>query len=247
MKAADIMTSPVATVTPETPIAEAIATMLDQRISGLPVLDADGNLAGIITEGDLLRRVELGTERQRPGWLEFLRGPGLAAGEFVRTHGRLVHDVMTREVVTTAPEATLEEVVGLMESMNVKRVPVVEGERMLGLVSRADLLRELARFLAADALEGVGITDEEIARRLHENLAGQGWSPHEGVRIGVADGVVTLEGVIYDQREREALSVAAREIPGVRGVTDTLVWVEPSTGVMVEGPPDDVPDAAGKK
>ena len=123
MKAADVMTRDVRTVGPATPVAEAIRLMLDNKISGLPVLDDAGKLVGIITEGDLLRRSEMGTERHRPRWLEILMGPGRMAGEYVRAHGRKVEGIMTTDLVSVAADTPLDEVVGLMERRRIKRVP----------------------------------------------------------------------------------------------------------------------------
>src|SRR3974390_1681303 len=127
MKAADIMTPHVITISADASIAEAIRLMLQNRISGLPVVDAGGNLMGIVTEGDFLRRVEDNTEKRRAHWLEFILGPGRLAGEYVRTHGRKVSEIMTRDPVTAVEGAPIEEIVRLMETKRVKRVPVVRG------------------------------------------------------------------------------------------------------------------------
>src|SRR6516225_6319832 len=125
MNASDVMTRTVLSVRPDATIAEAIRLMLDHRISGLPVIDDAGRLIGILTEGDLLRRSETGTERHRPRWLEILMGPGRMAGEYVRTHGRKVGEIMTREIVSVTPESGLHEIVALMERHRIKRVPVL--------------------------------------------------------------------------------------------------------------------------
>ena len=143
MRAADVMARAVVTVHPGARIVDAIRLMLDQRISGLPVIDSAGELVGILTEGDLLRRAETGTERRRPAWIEFLRGPGQQADDYVHAHGRRVEDIMTRQVATVSEGTPLEEVVGLMERKRVRQVPVLSAERLAGIVSRADLLRAL--------------------------------------------------------------------------------------------------------
>src|SRR3984893_12574209 len=127
MNASDVMTRNILSVRHDTSVAEGIRLMLDNRISGLPVIDEAGRLVGILTEGDLLRRGETGTERHRPRWLEILMGPGRLAGEYVRTHGRKVEEIMTRDLVTVTPETALEEVVGLMERRRIKRAPVLDG------------------------------------------------------------------------------------------------------------------------
>ena len=235
MNAADVMTRTILSAGPETPIAEAIGLMLDNRVSGLPVIDEVGQLVGILTEGDLLRRGETGTERHRPRWLEILLGPGRLAGEYVRTHGRKVEDIMTREPVSVAPETPLDEIVELMERHRIKRVPVLEGEKLVGIVSRADFLRALAQRLKEQSAAAPG--DAEIRERILAELAKVFWVPRDRVGITVENGVVDLNGVILDEKEREALRVAAENVPGVRAVEDHLVWVEPVSGTVVDAPP----------
>jgi CBS domain-containing protein len=234
MNASHVMTREILSVRPETTVAEAIRTMLDNRISGLPVIDEAGRLAGVLTEGDLMRRGETGTERQRPRWLEILMGPGRLAGEYVRTHGRKIGEVMTRDVVSVTPDTPLREVVELMERHRIKRVPVLDGDVLVGILSRADLLRALA-----DALEeepAPTTSDEEIRERILGELAKAAWMPRDGLAITVENGVVDLNGVILDEKERAALRVAAENVPGVRAVEDHLVWVEPVSGTVIEAP-----------
>jgi CBS domain-containing protein len=234
MNASHVMTREILSVGPDTTVAEAIRTMLDNRISGLPVIDEAGRLAGVLTEGDLMRRGETGTERQRPRWLEILMGPGRLAGEYVRTHGRKIGEVMTRDVVSVTPDTPLREVVELMERHRIKRVPVLDGDVLVGILSRADLLRALA-----DALEekpAPTTSDEEIRERILGELAKAAWMPRDGLAITVENGVVDLNGVILDEKERSALRVAAENIPGVRAVEDHLVWVEPVSGTVIEAP-----------
>ena len=234
MNAADVMTRRILSVMPNASIVEAIRLMLDNHVSGLPVIDQAGQLVGILTEGDLLRRGETGTERHRPRWLEILMGPGRLASEYVRTHGRKVDDIMTREPVSVAPEAPLDEIVELMERHRIKRVPVIEGDKLVGIVSRADLLRALARRIDEQSAAAMG--DEEIRERILAELAKVSWVPRDGIEIGVENGVVNLNGVILDESEREALRIAAENVPGVSAVEDHLVWVEPVSGTIVDAP-----------
>ena len=234
MKASDVMTRNVLTVGPESSVAQAIRLMLNNNISGLPVLAADRKVVGILTEGDLLRRGETGTERHRPRWLEILMGPGRAAGEYVRTHGRKVADIMSTDVVSVAGDTPLDEVVGLMERRRIKRVPVVEGEALVGIVSRADLLRSLLGVLDAQPAEAR--RDEEILELIQAELAKRSWVPRDGLSISVKDGVVDLNGVILEEEEREALRVVAENAPGVKAVEDHLVWIEPVSGTVIEPP-----------
>src|ERR1700680_4528492 len=128
MNASDVMTCNIVSVRRSAPIAEAIRLMLDNHVSGLPVLDNAGKVVGVVTEGDFLHRSETGTERHRPRWLEILMGPGRIAGEYVRTHGRKIGEVMTRDPVSVTPETPLKEIVALMERRRIKRVPVLDGE-----------------------------------------------------------------------------------------------------------------------
>jgi CBS domain-containing protein len=231
MKASDVMTRNLLTVGRETSVADAIRVMLDNNVSGLPVLD-NGKVVGILTEGDLLRRGETGTERHRPRWLEILMGPGRMAGEYVRTHGRKVEGIMTADVISVAGDAPLDEVVGLMERRRIKRVPVIEDDVLVGIVSRLDLLRALLRTLEAQLSEGRG--DDKIREQILAELAKAAWVPKDGLSISVKDGVVDLHGVILEEKEREALRVVAENVPGVRAVEDHLVWIEPVSGTVIE-------------
>ena len=240
MKASDVMTRDVLTVGRHASIGEAIRLMLDNHVSGLPVVDDGGRLAGILTEGDLLRRSETGTERHRPRWLEILMGPGRMADEYVRTHGRKVDEIMTRELVSVTEETPLDEIVQVMERRRIKRVPVLRGEALIGLVSRADLLRALAH--ALDEKEAASTGDEDIRERVLAEIAKGAWAPRSGLTIVVKDGVVVLDGVILDEKEREALRVAAENVPGVKAVEDHLVWVEPVSGTIIGSPEEGRPE-----
>jgi CBS-domain-containing membrane protein len=206
--------------------------MFDHRISGLPVVDGKAGLVGILTEGDLLRRSELGTAGQRPRWLDLLM-TGRLASEYVRTNTRRVSEIMSRDVVSVPEDTPLPEVVRLMERHRIKRVPVLRDAALIGIVSRADLLRALQRLLVAESKTAA--SDETIRRHVIDELAQAPWAPH-GLTVDVANGVVTLDGVILDEQKRKALRVAAENVPGVKAVVDHIVWVEPVTGWVVEGP-----------
>jgi CBS domain-containing protein len=238
MNASDSMTRNVVTVRRGVSIAEAIRLMLGNRVSGLPVLDDEDKVVGILTEGDLLRRSETETERHRPRWLEFLMGPGRIAGEYVGTHGRKVEEIMTSDLVSVTEDTPLDEIVQLMERRRIKQVPVLAGELLLGIVSRTDLLRALARALDEQSTAVYG--DEEILGRIHAELAKAAWVPRDGLAITVTNGVVDLSGVILEEKEREALRVVAENSPGVKAVEDHLVWIEPVSGTVVD-PPQDTP------
>jgi hypothetical protein len=196
----------------------------------------NGKVIGILTEGDLLRRSETGTEKHRPRWLEIAMGPGRMAGEYVRTHGRRVEEIMTTDLVSVAGDTPLDEVVGLMERRRIKRVPVIEGEVLVGVVSRLDLLRALLCAIEAQHTEHRG--DDDIREQIVAELAKAAWVPRDGLSISVKDGVVDLNGVILDEKEREALRVVAENVPGVRSVEDHLVWIEPVSGTVIDPPQD---------
>ena len=232
MLAHEVMNPNVATVFADAPILKAISVMEAQHCSGLPVLDANKRLVGILTEGDLLRRMEMGTAgRVRTGWLDWLLGPAHAAADYVLTHSRRVEDVMTRNVVTVTKDAPLQDVVALMQRKHVKRLPVVRDDEVVGIISRADLVRALGRALKAAALGGT--TDTSIQERLEADLHAQDWFRPEEVRVAVHGGVVILEGVVSDERARTALRVAAQNVAGVAAVEDKLVWVDPAASGLV--------------
>jgi CBS-domain-containing membrane protein len=234
MNAGDIMTPDVLSVRPDASVVTTAQLMLQKRISGVPVIDDRGNLVGIVTEGDFLRRAETGTGRRRPRWIEFFMGPGRLADEYVRLSGRKVSDVMTHEVQTVPPDAPLEQVVRLMERHNVKRLPVVDNGKVVGIVTRANLLHVVASF--AGTIAPLSAEDAAIRERLLAALKDQPWAPVTAVHVTVRDGVVALSGVITDERQRQALRVAAENIPGVKDVEDNIVWVEPVSGIFVEAP-----------
>lgn len=245
MNASDVMTRNIVTVRRGTPVAQAIRLMLENRISGVPVTDDQGKVVGILTEGDLLRRGETGTEKHRPRWLEVLIGPGRSAGEYVRTHGRKVEEVMSRDLISVTRDTPLDHVVDLMERHRIKRLPVFAGELLVGILSRADLLRALLGVL--DEEPSAPHTDDEIREHILAELAKAAWVPRDGIAITVKNGVVDLNGVILDEQERLALRVVAENAPGVRAIEDHLVWIEPVSGTIVDSPQDERPAAASER
>jgi CBS domain-containing protein len=236
MIASDVMTRNVISVAPDATVAQAVELMLERGISGLFVVDATGTLAGIVTEGDLLRRDELGTERRRSWWLRLIASPGRQAADFTRTHGRRVADVMTHDVISVRADAPLEEIVTLMEEHRIKRVPVLEGDRVVGVVSRADLLRALA--VAAREHAAGTADDGSIRGRILNTLNREPWAPKTTLNLTVVNGVVDLWGTIGNDNERRAISVIAENTPGVKKVIDHLVFVEAYTGTVIEAPPE---------
>jgi len=232
MNAADVMTRHVISVAPDATIEDACKLMLDRGISGLLVVDAAGHLAGVVTEGDLLRRSELGTGRHRSWWLRLLLSPGRQAEDFTRTHGRKVSDVMTTEVVSVGSNAPLSDIVELMEKHRIKRVPVTERDKVVGVVSRADLLRALA--VAERRAQPTPRDDRAIRNKLLDALEKEAWAPLATLNVTVADGVVDMWGTISDEQERRAITVIAENTPGVKRVNDHLVYVEPYSGTVID-------------
>ena len=237
MKAKDVMTRRVISVAPDASIGEALRLMLANQISGLPVVDESGRLVGIVTEGDFLRRSETGTERRRPRWLEFLLGPGMIASDYVHSHARRVDQVMTSDVQTVTEEAQLGDIVTLMEKHRIKRLPVVRGDEVVGIVSRANLLRGLAG-IAGEIAPGPK-SDEAIRNHVLAELESQRWAPAGMIDVIVRNGVVELWGTVLDARLRDAARVAAETVPGVKAVKSHVVWVEPMSGMSFSDPEDE--------
>jgi len=231
MNASDVMTRSVVTLRVNASLGEAIRLMLDRGISGLPVVDAQGYLVGMLTEGDLLRRVEVGTsDHHRSGWWTFLHGASVSADEYVRTHSRQVGDLMTRHPVTITEDTPLEEVVALMEQKRIKRLPVLQGKAVVGMVSRSDLLGAVGAVLGAAAAKGN--SDAEILTRLRAELAHQPWFTARSVAMSVEHGVIALQGTVPDEHTRAALLVAARNAAGAGDVRDEIEVVPLDTGLM---------------
>ena len=234
MEVRDVMTPRVISIEADAPVMRAIHLMLQNRISGLPVVGRKGELVGMVTEGDFLRRGEIGTQRRRSRWLEFLIGPGRLADEYVHAHGRKIDEVMTRKLFTVPEDAPLDEVVQLMERHRIKRVPVVREGRLIGIVTRANIIHALVS-LALEVKAPAG-NDAAIREQILAECKKQSWAPM--TNVVVRNGVVELWGTITDDRERQALIVASENIPGVKAVHDHLVWIEPMSGFVIQSEED---------
>jgi CBS domain-containing protein len=231
MRAYQIMTPRLTTVLADTPVAEAAELMLTKRGSGLPVVDATGKLVGIVSEGDFLRRGEIGTRRRRSTLLEFFAGPGKLASEFVREEGRTVKDVMTADPVTITGDETLENIVQIMEQKGIKRLPVLRGDTLIGIVTRANLLQAVANLSRGAPQPTAG--DDELRRQILTAMEKQPWCPM-GLNVVVRDGIADLNGIITDDRQRNAAVVAAKNVPGVKEVYDHLCWVDTMSGTYID-------------
>lgn len=214
-------------------IWDAACLMLECEISALLVVDNKDNLVRIVTEGDCLRRVEIGTERRRPRWLEFLISPGRLAGDYVHAHGRKVAEVMTTNVITATEGTPLEQIVDLMES-RIKRVPVLRGGKVVGIVRRANVLHALASLAPAQPTSSK--EDAKIREEILAELDRQAWAPRHLIDVTSKDGIVDLWGVVLAAGQREAAVVAAENVAGVKAVRSHLSWVEPISAMVFDEP-----------
>jgi CBS domain-containing protein len=236
MRAHQIMTHRVITVREETPMLEAANLMLREHIGGLPVVSEAGKLVGIVSEGDFIRRKEIGTQRKRGRWFKIIFGPGGSAFDFVHEQGRKVGEIMTSNVHTATEDMTLENIVQLMERQNVKRLPVVRGDALAGIVTRSDLLRAVAS-LARDVPDPTA-DDDHIRERVIAAIETKEWRP---LRLGVTvrDGIVHLNGFITDELFRQAVIVAAENVSGVKLVHDHLDMFDAMSGLSFRSPEDE--------
>jgi CBS domain-containing protein/ribosomal protein S17 len=219
MRAHQIMTPQVITVDADTTIVRAAHMMLRHHISGLPVVDAAGSLIGIVSEGDFIRRAETGTQHKRARWLTFLAGADRVAAEFAHEHGRKVGEIMTPNPLTVAEGTPLDQVVQIMESNNIKRLPVMRGDRMVGILTRSDFLAAVANL--ARNVPGPSADDDHIRSKVIAAIAQARWRPCR-LNVAVRDGTVSLGGVVKNDSARKAAVVAAENVAGVRKVEDHL-------------------------
>lgn len=224
MRAMDIMTTSVVTTTVDTQVSDAAVLMLTRRVSGLPVVDAKGALVGIVSEGDLMRRKELGTQDKRSWWLRLFGTSQQDAQSFLKSHGLTVGDVMSDEVVTIKPDTDLVEIAEKLEVHGIKRLPVVDNGKVVGIVSRANVLQGLATGRPATS-EGRTVSDQSIRRAIVERLLTAGFATHGAPNPVVNNGVVELWGWVESEDERKAMCTAAGEIEGVKKVVDRLAII----------------------
>jgi CBS-domain-containing membrane protein len=224
MKAAELMTRGVLSVTSRDSARKAAELMLRYGVTGFPVLD-QGKLVGMITQGDFLRRVETGTAADQTGAASVFADAGVLADQYAHSRGRTVADVMTRDVVTVSAETPLNEVVRLMARHHISRLPVVgANDGVLGILSRADVLH--AYLVATPKEPSAPLDDDAITRRLKAEFECQPWIPSGSIKFSVDHGVVALKGTIRDPRQRNALRIAAENIPGVKQIVEDLHEVE---------------------
>lgn len=219
MHAQDIMTSPVTTVAPDDSVLDAVKLMLEKRISALPVVTGEGELVGLVSEGDLIRRSEIGARDYSSWWLAAIGGTARLAEEFVQTHGMNVEEIMTRKIVTVPQHMPVWKIAETLEKNKIKRVPVMDGATVVGIVSRANLLQALAA-QREKMMEHPSTDDRSLRQKVLDTLAGQSWTDLSHLNVVVLSGVVHYWGMVHSQAERQALKVAAEGVPGVTDVVD---------------------------
>ncbi|NVO15076.1 MAG: CBS domain-containing protein [Rhodoplanes sp.] len=221
MNASDIMATNVITVTPESTVQDVAELLLKHRISAVPVVDPAGRLIGIVSEGDLLRRAEAGTGHERSWWLKLLMGREVLAAEYVKEHARKVADVMTRDLITASPDTPVAEIATLLERNRIKRVPIVQAGKLVGIVSRANLLHALAT--QRRQAPSSPVADADLRKRIMDSLESEPWLATSLINVTVTDGIVDTWGIVDTAAERQALRVAIEATPGVKAVNDNLV------------------------
>ena len=218
MQAKDIMTTPVVTAGLETPVIEIAKRLLERRISAMPVIDAEGRVLGIVSEGDLMRQPQVAGQPHRSWWLTMFAASEEQARDFIKSHGQLARDVMTGDPVTVGEEASLEEIATLLETHRIKRVPVLREGRLVGIVSRANLLQGV---VALERAPQASADDRVMRQQATEAIRDSGVNA-QFVDVQVAAGVVSLWGATDSEVERKAIVVAAQGVPGAKGVDSHL-------------------------
>ena len=221
MRAVDVMVRDVVTVRPDTDVADAIKLLAEHDVSALPVLDDAGNLVGMLSEADLIHRVEIGTEKRRPWWQEALTGASTLAADFAKSHGKKVGEVMASGIISVAEDTSLSEIAALLERKRIKRVPVVKDGKLVGIVSRSNLIQALASVV--DRVDQHDETDRRIRLELLSRLQQQPWTDFGSRNVTVGNRVVHLWGLVGSDAERKALLALAESVPGVSRVADEMI------------------------
>jgi CBS domain-containing protein len=218
MKVGEIMTQDVITVAPQTPIREAASLMVDHGISGLPVVDERGTLVGVLSEGDLILRQRA---RQRvPWWRAFFQDGERLARDYQKAAGTTVVEVMTKAVISVSPDLPIEAAALILDQRRIRRVPVVAGGRVVGIVSRGDLVKVLAR---APSPVGGPPSDSQLVSEMRERLAKEPWVSHQGIVVDAENGEIVIWGLVASEAEKSAVETMARALPGVKGVRSRLL------------------------
>lgn len=232
MKTGWFMTRRVVSVGPDASILDAARLMSQNNVSGLPVVDADGSLVGIVSEGDFLRRAEIGTECKRSRWFEVFTRSGQLADEYARSHGRKIEEIMTPDPATVTEDTPLDEAVEVMERRRIKRLPVLRGRQLVGVLSRADLMHAVASLVRETRAPTKD--DAEMQDRVVAELDRLPWARR--IKVNVRDGVVQLFGTLSDPRERRGVHAAVESVPGATSIDDHMVLIELLSGDLFEEP-----------
>jgi len=222
MKAVDVMVRDVVTVKPGDKVADAVRLLAQHDVSALPVVHDHGNVVGVISEADLVHREEISTEKERPWWLEAVTPYSTLAADFAKSHGRRVDEVMSTDVISAAEDTPLGEIATLLERHRIKRVPILRGGKLVGIVSRANLIQALASSMAQSSAGGTD-SDRKIRVELLDRLGSQEWTDFGNRNIIVSGGIVHLWGLVGSPQERKALLALAEGVPGVLSVSDEMI------------------------
>ena len=225
MLAKHVMTRQVVTVEADASVYDAAEILLSSRISAAPVVDADGKMIGIVSEGDLMHRPEIATVPAKSWLSRLLTDDTTSATDFVRSHSHRVADVMTKTVVTAGELTPLKDIATLMQQHHVKRIPIVRDRRVVGIVSRANLVQGLV--VRAPAFSDESAPDEKVRAAVMAELAKQDWSTPWLINVVAQNGAVHLWGVVGNSTTRTACQVAAEGVDGVKRVTNHIVLVPP--------------------
>ncbi|MFW3616888.1 CBS domain-containing protein [Billgrantia antri] len=229
MLAVDVMTPNVITVPPDADVREIARLLLENNISAVPVVDAEDKVLGIVSEGDLMRRVENGSEAPKSWWLKSFFTGGNSASEYVKTHARKAHEIMTRDLIIIGEDEPLHRVAKLLEKHHIKRVPVVRDGKLVGIVSRANLLRGFSA-TAPDAETPVTSDDRQIRDAILKEVDENTGVWVDRINVIVTEGVVQIWGLVESQEEKMAVQVAAENTPGVKTVENNLGMIPRGVG-----------------
>ena len=221
MKAMDVMVRDAVTVKPDDSVADVVKLLAEHDVSALPVVDNGGQVVGMISEADLMRRPEIGTEKHRPWWVEAITPAATLAEDFAKSHGQHVDEIMSRHVISASEDTPLGEIATLLERHRIKRIPILRDGKLVGVVSQSNLIQALASS-QAHAHAGAE-ADRDIRVQILSRLAEQDWTDFGSRNVIVTDGVVHLWGLVGSEEERKALTALAEEVPGVVRVSDEMI------------------------
>jgi CBS-domain-containing membrane protein len=221
MNASDVMVHDVVTIGPDEPVSKAVQLMVDHDISALPVVDDDRRVIGVLSEADLIHREKIGTEKHRAWWLEAIMPASVLALDYAKSHGRKVSELMSENVISAAEDTPLSEIASLLEKHRIKRIPILKDGKLIGIVSRSNLIQALAS--APPKVEGDQVADRGIRAAILARLAEQSWTGFGERNVVVTNGVVHLWGLVSSPEEYKAFLAFAESVPGVREMSDEMI------------------------